>query len=128
MENIFYMNYNGCAEISFDALIVAAWNTLAGDKKVFLNNKDFFENSFENAYDATLAVSLSDKWTWSDDFVCFDEEGYISSFTHWDDEKSPINIDKIDISHLIDGLKRWHNKQDKYAVNSIPIAIHEALK
>ena len=127
MENIFYVNYNKCIEISFDALIVTMWNTyveaVERDKKISPNNKEFFENSFDNQYDAAWAVSLSGQWSWTDDYVCFDEDGYITSFTHWDDEGSPIDIDKLDLSHLIDGLERWDKKEQKGS-----ISIHDALK
>ena len=157
MENIFYVNYNNCIEISFDALIVAMWNTYvetverdkkispnnkeffenslenayveaeaAGrDKKISLNNKEFFENSFDNQYDAAWAVSLSGQWSWTDDYVCFDEDGSLASVSHWNDANSPIDIDQLDVSHLIDALKKWHRKG---CVNNIPRAIHDALK
>lgn len=94
------------------------------DNKIFSNNKEFFENSFENAYDAAWAVSLSSKWAWSDDYVYFDAEGYLTSFSHWDDENSPIDIDKlayIQLKNSLDGV-------EGYVVNNVPMAIHEALK
>ena len=164
MENIFYVNYNNCIEISFDALIVAMWNTYvetverdkkispnnkeffenslenayveaeaAGrDKKISLNNKEFFENSFDDAYDAAMAISWSGRWRWTDSFVYFDEEGYLTSFSRLDDENSPIDMDKIDIDYLIRALqdlqrspKKWHKKG---CVNNIPRAIHDALQ
>ena len=128
---MFYMNYDQNVEISVDALIVAMWNKYieykGEDNKIFSNSKEFFENSFENAYDAAWAVSLSDKWNCTDDYVCFDEDGYLTSFVHWDDENSPIDPDKLDLSQLIDGLKnlkKWHKKRQ----GSIAIAIHDALK
>ena len=127
MENIFYVNYNQHVEISFDALIVAMWNEysdhIGGDKKISLNNKEFFNNSFDNQYDAAWAVSLSGQWSWTDDYVCFDDDGYLASFSHWNDANSPIDIDKLDLSHLIDGLDRWDKKQQKGS-----ISIHDALK
>ena len=133
---IAYVDYNERVQVSFDALIVSLWNSYieaegkGRSNKISLNNKEFFENSFDNAYDAAFAESLSGKWTWSDDFVCFDEDGYLTSFSHWDDENSPIDIDKIDIGHLIDGLKNFRNKQDKqgHVDNNISRAIHDALK
>ena len=133
MENMFYTDYNERVAISFDALIVAMWDEYSdnkgGENKIFLNNKEFFENSFDNSYDTAQAVSLSGKWSWSDDFVYFDGEGYLTSFSHWDDERSPIDIDKIDVGHLIDGLKNFHNDTCKGGQeNNISRAIHDALK
>ena len=121
--DIMYVDYDGRVQVSFDALIVAMWNK-GGNKKISLNNKEFFENSFENPYDAAWAVSISD-WKWTDEFVYFNEEGHITSFNHWDDKNSPIDLDRIDVGHLIDGLKRWHKKEQE---GSISIAIHDALK
>ena len=108
-ENMFYENYNQRVEVSFDALIIAMWNKYSKNK-ISLNNKEFFENTFDNSYDAAWAVSLSGKWQWADDYVCFDEEGYLSSFTHWDDEGSPIDLDKLDICQLVNSLKKWSKK------------------
>lgn len=133
MENIAYVDYSECVQIDLDKLIVSAWNTYLeykkrGENKIFLNNKEFFENSFDNAYDAAWAVSLSNKWRWTDDYVCFGDDGYLTSFNHWDDENSPIDIDKIDLNHLIDGLARCQKNDKKGYVNNIPKAIHEALQ
>ena len=134
MENIeiAYVDYSGRVQVSLDALIVALWNThveyVGGENKISLNNKEFFENAFDNAYDAAMAVSLSGAWTWSDDYVYFDDEGYLTSFCHWNDETSPIDLDKLDISRLIDGLKKWHKNKKEYAVNNISRAIHDALE
>ena len=135
MENavIAYVDYYEHVQVNFDALIIILWNKYieyaGGENKIFLNNKEFFENSFDNSYDTAQAVSLSGKWSWSDDFVYFDGEGYLTSFSHWDDERSPIDIDKIDVGHLIDGLKNFHNDTCKGGQeNNIPRAIHDALK
>ena len=119
-ENMFYENYNQRVEVSFDALIVSMWNR-GGENKVFLNNKEFFENSFESAYDAACAVSFSGKWRWEDDFVYVDEGGYLASFSHWDDENSPIDADRLDISQLIEGMKKWPKKDKKEQEGSISI-------
>ena len=132
MENVFYIDYNGRIQISFDALIMGMWNVYVeyegGDNKIFLNNKEFFENSFDNAYDAAWAATLSGRWDWKDAFVYFSGEGYITSFSHWDDKNSPINLDKIDISHIIQALQDMQTNDKRYVVNSIPRAIHDALK
>ena len=122
--DIMYVNYNQCVEISFNALIVAAWNK-GNFQKVFLNNKEFFENSFNNSFDAAHAASLSGKWSWKDDFVCFDKQGYLTSFSRWDDENSPIEMDKLDLSQLIEGLEKWQKKSPQ---GDISIAIRDALK
>ena len=128
---IMYKNYNDKVEISFDALIVAMWNEgEGGDKKISLNNNEFFNTTFKNPYDAAFAVSLSGRWAWSDDYVYFDEDGYITSFNHWDDKNSPIDIDKIDVTDLINNLKKWHKNKNKKrdVVDNIPRAIHDALQ
>ena len=131
MEIKAYKNYNGEIEVDKDTVIVSLWNSYieaAGEEgnKISFNNADFFNRTFKNPYDAVMAVSLSGKWSWTDDFVCFDEEGYLTSFSHWDDVNSPINLNELDIGQLINSLKKWHKK--RYVVNNIPRAIHDALK
>ena len=105
-----YKNYNGQVKIDMDTVLVSMWNAYleaeGRDNKISYNNKEFFENSFNNSYDAAWAVSLSDKWCWSDEYVVFGDDGYLTSFSHWDDEKSPIDPNKIGICHLIDGLEK----------------------
>ena len=102
MENTIYM-YENQVEIDLDTLIVAMWNMYlhhnGGDNFISLN------------YDAAIPVALGGRWDWRDKFVFFDEEGYLTSFSHWDDENSPIDLDKIDISPLVDGLKKFHKKK-----------------
>ena len=125
-----YETYNNGVEFDTDTVIVSLWNAYVecrGEEKISLNNKEFFENSFENSFDAAWAVSLSNKWDWRDEYVYFNGEGYLTSFSHWDDERSPIDLDKLDISQLIDDLKKWH-KKDNSICNNIPRAIHDALK
>ena len=107
-----------------DMVLISIYNAQA-ENKIYVNDVDFFNNTFENPYDAAWSVSLSKRWRWSDDYVYFDEEGYITSFSHWDDENSPIDIDKLDICQLISSLKKWHKKR---VVNDIPRAIHDALQ
>ena len=131
-EEIAYVNYKECVEVNFDALIAAVWNKYieykGGYNKIFLNNKEFFKTSFEDKYDAAWAVSSGD-WRWSDSFVFFDSKGNLTSFSHWDDENSPIDMNKIDISHIIDGLNSLRQTKDKKGyVNNISPAIHEALQ
>lgn len=130
MENVFYVNYDGCIQISFDALIIGMWNRYIEynecKNKICLNNKEFFEKSFNNSYDAAWAATLSGRWDWKDDFVYFGDDGYLTSFSHWDDENSPIDLDKINISPLIDGLKKIPQKNKKE--KSISRAIHDALQ
>ena len=136
MEIKAYKNYDGEVEIDLDTVIVTIWNAYLEaegmDNKICLNNKGFFENSFENNYDAAWAVSLSGRWRHDDEFVCFDEDGYLTSFSHWDEENSPIDIDKIDVGLLIDGLKKWSKNKNRTCKqgqeNNISRAIHDALK
>ena len=112
IEKIAYVDYSDHIQIDLDMIIVAAWNKYiifnGGDNKISINDNGFFEKSFKNAYDAAWAVFSSGKWKWSDSFVYFDSEGILTSFSHWDDGNSPIDIDKIDINHLINSLKRCH--------------------
>ena len=135
-----YENYNGELEIGVDTIAVSIWNSYlelieGKENRIYLNDKDFFVKNFSNEYDAAIAVALSDKWSWTDSFVYFNSKGYLVSFSRWDDKKSPIEFDKTDTSCLIRALQDVQSKQSKqrnqknrYTVNSIPEAIHEALK
>ena len=124
-----YVNYDGRVEVNFDALIAALWNKYieykGGYNKIFLNNREFFKNSFENKYDAAWAVSSGD-WRGTDSFVFFDSKGNLTSFSHWNDENSPIDINRIDISSLIYELQDV--QKDKKGQENISRAIHDALK
>lgn len=111
LEDVFFTNYEGRVEIDGDMILVAAWNEYIdhydnGGEKIDSNNEEFFENFFANKYDAAWAVSMNDKWDRTDRFVYFSLDAHLVSFTHWDDERSPIDIDKIDISNLINSLKK----------------------
>ena len=119
------MSKNYYVDVDMDMIFISIYNSQEEDNKISYNDVDFFNNTFENSYDAAWAVSISGKWAWSDDFVFFDDEGYLTSFNHWDDENSPINLDKLGISQLINSLKKQH--KNGY-VNNIPRAIHDALK
>ena len=94
-------------DMNMDMVLISIYNAQA-ENKISFNDKGFFENNFDNPYDAAWAVSLSGGWNWTDDFVCFDEDGYLTSFSHWDDANSPIDLDKIDVGLLIQSLKKWH--------------------
>ena len=124
-----YKNYNDGIEVDLDTVLVSLWNAYIEAEgygnKISFNDKGFFENNFESPYDAAWAVSLSGGWRWSDDYVYFDEDGYLTSFSHWDDDSSPINLDKLDICQLINSLKKWQKKEQD---NNISRAIHDALK
>ena len=113
--------------VSMDMVLISIYNAHEEKNKVYINDKDFFANTFENAYDAAWAVSLSGKWHWTDDFVYFDTDGYLTSFSRCDDETCPIDMDKIDIDYLIRALQDLQ-KNKRYVVNDIPRAIHEALE
>ena len=136
MENA-YMTYDGQIRLDSHILIVSLWNKYIEDtkgygSKVFPNDKNFFEENFENKYDAAMAVSLSGNWKWTDSFAYFDNDGYITSFSRLDDENCPIDIDKIDIDYLIRALQDLQknlekNKKKRYVVDNIPKAIHDAL-
>lgn len=131
MENAIYVDYNGHVKIDDDIILVAAWNKYieeGGDNnnKILFNDAEFFEENFKNAYDAACIASLSEAWLWYDRFVFFNGEGFLTSFSHWNDENSPIDIDKIDISILINNLKK--RCVNNTPVNNIPRAIHDALK
>ena len=75
MEIRVYKNYNDGIEVDIDTVLVSLWNAyLEGedrryDNRIYVNDKDFFVNTFENSYDAAWSVSLSGKWAWSDDYV-----------------------------------------------------------
>ena len=135
--DIMYENFSGQIEIDTDALIVSAWNAYVeadftlgeeeGNNKIFLNNKEYFENSFKTPYDAAIAVA-SGNWSWTDDFVYFDDKGYLVSFSHWDEETCPIDIEKINIDYLFDGLEKLKKKQKKEQDNNISRVIHDALE
>ena len=133
MENLFYINYSNCVEVSLDALIISMWNKYIdmegkGGNKIYINNEEFFENSFNNSYDAAYAVSSGD-YKWTDEYVYFNSEGYLTSFSHCEDDTCPIDLDRIEIEYLIQSLKRLQALQDKKWDDNISFrAIHDALK
>ena len=135
MENA-YMTFEGKIRMDVYSIIIGLWDKFIEEEgsgnKIFYNNKEFFENSFENEYDVAMAVSLSKQWRWTDDFVFFDSEGYLTSFSRCEDETCPIDFDKIDIGYLIRGLQDLQEEKsphkNRYVINNIPRAIHDALK
>ena len=129
-----YITYDGKVRIDSYEIIVSMWNAYAegGNKsKVYLNNSDFFEKNFKNKYDAAWAVSIGD-WRWTDDFVYFNEDGHLTSFSRCEDNTCPIEMDKIDIGYLIRALQdieKDHKKEHKKEYdNNISRAIHDALE
>ena len=131
MENA-YMTYDGQIRVDREIIIISLWNKFIeeeGNKsgKIFKNNEEFFKNSFKNSYDAAMAVSLSGAWRWTDDFVYFNDEGYLTSFSRCDDKTCPIVLDKIDIDYLIRALQDLQTN-DKKRQDNISRAIHDALK
>lgn len=130
METVLYVDYNDRVQIDLDAFMVTLWNKYIeykgrGENKIFLNDKGFFEGVFKNSYDAACAVAIGD-WRYTDEYVFFNSDGYITSFCHWDDDNSPIDINKIDVHNLFRGLQDLQNLQNKNSV--ISRAIHDALQ
>ena len=115
-------------DVDMDMVLISIYNSCEEneDNKIAYNDEKFFDDEFDNSYDAAWAVTLSKRWKWTDDFVYFDKDGYITSFNHWDDVNSPINLDKLDICQLISSLKKMSQK--RYVVDNIPRAIHDALQ
>ena len=133
MENA-YMTYEGKIRVDGEIILLSLWNSYLeteGENRIYLNDKDFFVKNFKNQYDAAMAVSLSNKWSWTDSFVYFNREGYLVSFSRWDDDNNPINMDKIDVDFLIRALQDVQSKQSKQKNrydNNISRAIHDALE
>ena len=119
------MNKNDIDTV-LDTILIPAWNEYINrvgyGEKIFPNEAEFFnDGKFPSPYDAAWAVSLGD-YRRTDEYVCFDDEGYLTSFCHWNDKNSPVDITR---------LSTWMqvNKIDKkYVVNNIPRAIHDALQ
>ena len=114
-------------DVNMDMMLISIYNAQA-EEKIFFNDRDFFDDEFADPFDAAHAVALSGRWDCADDFVYIDEERRIVSFNHWDDENSPVDLDKLDICQLINSLKKWHKNKKRYVVNNIPRAIHDALQ
>ena len=133
IKNIFYTDYNGSIKIDCDALIVALWNYKSSeDNKIYVNDAEFINSTFKSSYEAAYAVSLGKKWAWIDTYAYFDNEGFLVSFSHWDDETCPIDLDKLDVCQLIRGLKDINRQQQEHRMTTpaenISRAIHDALK
>ena len=131
IKNIFYTDYNGSIKIDCDALIVALWNYKSSeDNKIYVNDAEFINSTFKSSYEAAYAVSLGKKWAWTDTYAYFDNEGFLVSFSHWDDANSPI--DKKDIDCLVEGVENFNRQQQEHRMTTpaenISRAIHDALK
>ena len=61
------------------------------DGTIYTNNCAFF-NTFFTPYDAVLTV-MHGNYKEEDNYVIIDGHDNVQSFTNWDDEKSPVDID-----------------------------------
>ena len=122
MEKNFFENID--IDVVLDTILIPLWNEYIEKtgygEKIFPNEAEFFNDGrFVTQYDAAWAVSIGD-WRRTDEYVCFNEEGFLVSFQHWGDKNSPVDITR---------LSTWIQTNKKgYVVNSIPPAIHEALQ
>ena len=81
-----------------NAKVINLWNNYVGEKcyphedgTIYTNNCAVF-NSFFTPYDAVMSV-LYGHYKEEDNYVIIDEHDNVQSFTNWDDEKSPVDID-----------------------------------
>ena len=81
-----------------NAKVINLWNNYVGEKcyphendTIYTNNCAVF-NSFFTPYDAMMSV-LYGHYNENDNYVIIDESENVQSFTNWDDEKSPVDID-----------------------------------
>ena len=82
-----------------NAKVINLWNKYVGEKcypyntiyTIYTNNCAFF-NTFFMPFDAVCAV-MHGHYNENDDYVIIDEHDNVQSFTNWDDEKSPVDID-----------------------------------
>ena len=81
-----------------NAKVINLWNNYVGEKcypredgTIYTNNCAVF-NSFFTPYDAVMSV-LYGHYNENDNYVIIDESENVQSFTNWDDEKSPVDID-----------------------------------
>ena len=79
-----------------NAKIINLWNECVEEKSypyntIYTNNCAFF-NTFFMPFDAVCAV-MHGHYDEDDTHVIIDEHDNVQSFTNWDDEKSPVDID-----------------------------------
>ena len=79
-----------------NAKVINLWNECVEENAylynvVYTNNCAFF-NTFFMPFDAVLAV-MHGNYKEEDNYVIIDEHKNVQSFTNWDDEKSPVDID-----------------------------------
>ena len=81
-----------------NAKVINLWNNYVGEKcyphedgTIYTNNCAFF-NTFFMPFDAVLAI-MHGNYKEEDNYVIIDEHKNVQSFTNWDDEKSPVDID-----------------------------------
>ena len=82
-----------------NAKVINLWNECVAEKSypyntiytIYTNNCAFF-NTFFTPYDAVCAV-MHGHYDEDDNYVIIDEHDNVQSFTNWDDEKSPVDID-----------------------------------
>lgn len=123
MKKDFFENGFENDDVVLDTILVTLWNEYIEKtgygEKIFPNEASFFnDGKFVTPYDAAWVVSIGD-WRRTDEYVCFNEEGFLVSFQHWGDKNSPVDITRLSI---------WIQKNKKGYVNNIPKAIHEALQ
>lgn len=86
-------------EVMPNAKVIKLWNECIrdndySDNEVFFNNRVFFNEMFDSAYDAVLSVTYGD-WKERDEYVVFDSHKNAQSFTSWEDMNSPIDADVL---------------------------------
>ena len=81
-----------------NAKVINLWNNYVEEKcypheddTIYTNNCAFF-NTFFMPFDAVCAV-MHGHYNENDNYVIIDESDNVQSFTNWDDEKSPVDID-----------------------------------
>ena len=97
MKKNFFENID--IDVVLDTILIPLWNEYIEKtgygEKIFPNEAEFFnDGKFVTQYDAAWAVSIGD-WRRTDEYVCFNEEGYLASFSHWDDKNSPMDITRL---------------------------------
>jgi hypothetical protein len=93
--------------------VIDIWNEYiqdAGHGEISSNDEAFFVDMFISPYDAVLAAAYGD-WNVNDDYVCLDDHENLQSFSHWQDDNSPVDADI-----LADWLTDNPEKLDEYDI------------